>query len=223
MSRARHIRRGSRANETVKNKTPKKRTNKSYQSTAKGLFQWANSELEHVGRIAGVKDIDLQYTYAMSTLNGMAHLKDAIYQYIMSNEPGHLKTDLKIVHDKVIRVMKHLVKTYKLDIQTIVNFNTRHTLSNLIYLDNKDANNKGSRRKNTVKSTRSMRGGMCSCMLGRRGGQRGGDGQETTDYTVQGIPTTDDDNSVIVIGTYGPVTAKDYRQVMEDKEAGRLD
>jgi hypothetical protein len=122
-----------------------------------------------------------------------------------------MKADLKKVHDKVVRVMKHLVKTYHLDIQTIINFNTRHTLSNLSYL--------GSMTRKTV------RGGMCACMMGRRSGGRqfGGDGQETTDYTVQGVPTTDDDNSVVVIGAYGPVTAKEFKQVMEDREAGRLD
>ena len=71
-------------------------------------------------------------------------------------------------------------------------------------------------------------------MLGRVGGsarksvrsirrQRGGDGLETTDFKVQGIPTTDDDKSVVVIGDYGPVTAKQFQEIMEDREAGRLD
>jgi hypothetical protein len=34
---------------------------------------------------------------------------------------------------------------------------------------------------------------------------------------------TKDDNSVVVIGDYGPVTAKEFKNIMEDREAGRLD
>ena len=117
-------------------------TRKRYHSTAKGLMMWANSELEHVGRIASVEDKDLQYSYAMSTVNGMAHLKDALYQYIHGRTDSHMKGDLKEVHDKVIRVMKHLVKTYKINLDTIVKFNTRKVLSSLNYLKNKTRKNK---------------------------------------------------------------------------------
>lgn len=206
---------------------------KSYHSTAKGLFNWANSELEHVGRIAAVEDPDLQYAYAMSTLNGMAHLKDAIYEYINTNDVSHMKSDLRKIHDKVVRVMRHLVRTYNLNIQNIIKFNTRHTLSNLSYLKVKAK--KGTRgikaNRRTQKMTRKGHQGGCGCML-RRGGrarksrrQRGGDGQETTDYTVQGIPTTNDDKSVVVIGDYGPVTAKEFQEVaqqIENKKVGPL-
>lgn len=111
---------------------------------------WANSELEHVGRIAGVEDPDLQYSYAMSTLNGMAHLKDALYEYVTMGPDSHMKADLKIVHDKVIRVMKHLIKEYKLNLQTIVEFNTRKVLSSLNYLKNSPRTNKT--RKNNKKN-----------------------------------------------------------------------
>ncbi len=107
---------------------------KKYQSTAKGLMMWANSELEHVGRIASVEDPDLQYSYAMSTLNGMAHLKDALYEFVTERKGEPMTKDLKLVHDKVIRVMKHLVKIYKLNLDTIVQFNTRKVLSSLNYL-----------------------------------------------------------------------------------------
>ncbi|NBR60234.1 MAG: hypothetical protein EBT86_01045 [Actinobacteria bacterium] len=212
------------ANRSKTNRRTKKNSAmppKSYQSTAKGLYQWANSELEHVGRIASVSNPDLQYAYAMSTLNGMAHLKDALYEYITMNNTSHMKDDLRKVHDKVIRVMKHLVKTYNLNVQTIVDFNTRHTLSNLSYLNSASAR-KTMRNKN---GRSSIQGGMCACMAGRRSGGRqfGGDGQETTDFTVQGVPTTKDENSVIVIGNYGPVSAKEFKNVMEDREAGRLD
>jgi hypothetical protein len=109
---------------------------KKYRSTAKGLMMWANSELEHVGRIAAVEDPDLQYSYAMSTLNGMAHLKDALFQYVTEGPNEHMSKDLKVIHDKVIRVMKHLIKDYSLNLQTIVEFNTRKVLSSLNYLKN---------------------------------------------------------------------------------------
>lgn len=111
-------------------------------------MMWANSELEHVGRIAAVEDPDLQYSYAMSTLNGMAHLKDALYEYVTTGPDSHMKADLKIIHDKVIRVMKHLIKDYKLNLQTIVEFNTRKVLSSLNYLKNAPKTNNKTRKNN---------------------------------------------------------------------------
>lgn len=99
-------------------------------------MMWANSELEHVGRIAAVEDPDLQYSYAISTLNGMAHLKDALYEFVTERQGEPMTKDLKLIHDKVIRVMKHLIKDYNLNIQEIVQFNTRKVLSSLNYLKN---------------------------------------------------------------------------------------
>ena len=121
---------------------------KKYHSTAKSLMMWANSELEHVGRIAAVEDPDLQYSYAISTLNGMAHLKDALYEFVTETQrQGEPMTkDLKIIHDKVIRVMKHLIKTYKLNIQEIVQFNTKKVLSSLNYLKNVPRTNNKTRK-----------------------------------------------------------------------------
>lgn len=131
---------------------------KKYHATAKGLMMWANSELEHVGRIVAVEDPDLQYSYAMSTLNGMAHLKDALYEFVTERPNEPMSKDLKIVHDKVIRVMKHLVKDFNLDLNTIVAFNTRKVLSSLNYLKNtpkptpKTTNKANATRKNTKKN-----------------------------------------------------------------------
>ena len=107
---------------------------KKYETTAKGLMMWANSELEHVGRITSVKDKDIQYSYAMSTLNGMAHLKDALFETV--NDPAYQnwKTDLLRTHDSVIRVMKHLIKDYQLNLDAIRAFNERKVLSDLSYL-----------------------------------------------------------------------------------------
>ena len=106
---------------------------------------WANSELEHVGRIIAVEDPNIQYAYALSTLNGMVHLKDALFEYISDNPDAHMKNDMLVIHEKVIRVMKHLIKDFNLDISTIEAFNTRGTLSTLDYLKTQDGGKK--RRK----------------------------------------------------------------------------
>jgi len=114
-----------------------------YNSTAKGLMKWAESELEHVGRIASIKDKDIQYSYALSTVNGMAHLKDALAE--CAAQTGHHKADLLNTHDAVIRVMKHLVQTYKVNLNTIRQFNTRRVLSNMSYLTKKNTTRKKSK------------------------------------------------------------------------------
>jgi len=118
-----------------------------YEATAHGVMMWATSELEHVGRIASIKDEDIQYNYAMSTLFSMAHLKDALFELVNDPDYKHQKKDLLKTHDKVIRVMKHLCKEYELDLKAIKAFNTKKVLSNLDYLTNEtngyNANNEG--------------------------------------------------------------------------------
>jgi hypothetical protein len=152
-------------------------SNHKYEATAKGVMMWAASELEHVGRIVGIKDKDIQYSYAMSTLNGMAHLKDALFELV--NDPAYEnhKQDLLRVHDTVIRVMKHLVKDFDLDLNAIRMFNQRKILSNLSYLNDENAsenanNNEyesnesngansvsgGKRRRATRKNRKSLKG-----------------------------------------------------------------
>uniref|UniRef100_A0A6C0K7S6 Uncharacterized protein n=1 Tax=viral metagenome TaxID=1070528 RepID=A0A6C0K7S6_9ZZZZ len=111
---------------------------KQYHPTVKGIFEWANAELEHVGRIVSVEDPDLQYSYAMSTVNGMAYLKDAIYELVNDPKYSTHKEDLLRLHGAVIRTMKHLVKDFKIDLNAIKAFNTRKVLSNrnFTYLKN---------------------------------------------------------------------------------------
>jgi hypothetical protein len=87
-----------------------------------------------VGRIVSLKDADLQYSYALSTVNGMAHLKDAIAQYVAKYPKSRMRNDLLTVHEKVIRAMKHLVKDFNVNLNTIRAFNTKHVLSSLEYL-----------------------------------------------------------------------------------------
>ncbi len=105
-----------------------------YNATAKGLMMWAQHELEHVGRIAAIEDENIQYSYALSTLNGMAHLKDALYEFVSSRTDEHWTQDLLTIHEQVVRVMKHLIKDYDLDVDAIEEFNVRGVLSNLNYL-----------------------------------------------------------------------------------------
>ena len=119
-----------------------------YNSTAHGLMMWANSELEHVGRIAAIDDEAIQYSYALSTVNGMAHLKDAIAQYVERHPESPMTSDLVIIHDQVIRVMKHLIATYSVNLETIQEFNTKKILSSLEYLQLGGKHRKGTMRKN---------------------------------------------------------------------------
>lgn len=109
-------------------------------------MEWANRELEHVGRIAAVEDRDIQYSYAQSTVNGMLHLRDALFQLV--NDPNYAdkKVDLLKTHANVVRVVKHLIKEYKVNLNEIKRFNTHHVLGNLNYLGSK----KRTRRKRKV-------------------------------------------------------------------------
>jgi hypothetical protein len=111
-----------------------------YEATMKGVLGWAQGELEHVGRIAAVKDPKIQYSYALSTVNGMAHLKDALFELVGETEHADKKRDLLRIHDQVIRVMKHLIREYKIDLEPIRNFNVKGVLSNLGYLNNSSNN-----------------------------------------------------------------------------------
>ena len=106
-----------------------------YEATARGVMEWAHSELEHVGRIVSVQDPDIQYSYALSTVNGMLHLRQALNELIQDPEYTTHKKDLKKTHDAVIRVIKHLIKDFDIDIQTIKNFNTRQVLKDFDFLN----------------------------------------------------------------------------------------
>ena len=48
-----------------------------------------------------------------------------------------MKEDLVKTHKAVIRVMKHLIKDFNVNLNTIRAFNTKKVLSNLSYLKNK--------------------------------------------------------------------------------------
>ena len=105
-----------------------------YNTTIGAVMEWAKSELEHVGRIAAVEDPDLQYSYAQSTVNGMMHLRDALFQMVKDPKYAERKADLLKTHDSVVRVIKHLIKNYKVKLSEIKRFNTRKVLSAPTYL-----------------------------------------------------------------------------------------
>jgi len=116
-----------------------------YEKSSHGLMKWLSSELEHVGRIIAMKDPHLQKSYAMSTVNGMAHLKDALYEAVQDSADNEDKTQLLRAHDAVIRVMKHLIADFKIDVNAIKAFNTEKVLSNLSYLQS-NKNNKNNNK-----------------------------------------------------------------------------
>jgi len=130
---------------------------KEYHPTVRGVLEWANSELEHVGRIVSVEDPDLQYSYALSTVNGMAYLKDALYELVNDSKYSAHKEDLLRVHGAVIRTMKHLVKDFNIDLDAIKAFNTRKVLSNrnFTYLKNGKKENTPKNKSNTKSNNKS--------------------------------------------------------------------
>jgi len=129
-------------------------TEHKYNTTAYGVMEWAKGELEHVGRIASIKDEGIQYNYALSTVFGMAHLKDALFQ--MVNDPDYewKKADLLKTHDAVVRTMKHLVKDFGVDLSAVKAFNSRGVLSDLSYLTNTQEGGKRRRRSWSRKGSR---------------------------------------------------------------------
>ena len=118
---------------------------KKYESTVRGVMEWAKHELEHVGRIVAVHDPDIQYSYALSTVNGMLHLRQALHELIEDPEYAMHKKDLKKTHDSVVRVIKHLIKDFNVNLQTIKNFNTRQIL-NMDFLQTKKNTTRKARR-----------------------------------------------------------------------------
>jgi hypothetical protein len=66
----------------------------------------------------------------------------------------HHKKDLLIIHAKVIKAMKHLIKDFDLDLEAIKSFNTRHVLSNLSYLKNRNTRRNNKKKNNKTRRNR---------------------------------------------------------------------
>ena len=113
-------------------------SSKKYHMTMKGVMKWAQHEIKSVGYLAGVEDKDLQYSWAQSIVNGMLHLRDALYELVNDPAYKHEKEELLRMHDKVVRIVKHVIDEYKVNLNDIKQFNTRHVLGPLNYLKHKN-------------------------------------------------------------------------------------
>lgn len=109
-------------------------SSKKYDITYRGVMNWAKKELEGVGYLIGTKNSDIQYSYAQSKINAMAHLRDALLELVKDPRYKRERTDLVKVHDKVIRVMTHLISDFNVNLNDIKRFNTHHVLGNMSYL-----------------------------------------------------------------------------------------
>jgi hypothetical protein len=106
-------------------------TERKYKLTSMGVMKWAEHELKHVGRIVAVEDPDIQYSYAMSTLYGMLHLKKALTEMVNDSAYSVQREDLQRTLDQVVRAIKHLIKDFSLDLNAIQTFNTKKILGDL--------------------------------------------------------------------------------------------
>jgi len=111
--------------------TTRKATHHTYDATVRGVMEWAHSELAHVGRIVSLSDKDVQYAYALSTVNGMMHLSQAIEELLGDRAYSRHRTDLRKLHGKVARTIDHLIKDFGVNLGTIRAFNTRKVLRKL--------------------------------------------------------------------------------------------
>ena len=102
-----------------------------YKITAESAMEWAKHELDSVGRIAAVQDVDIQYTYAMCTVNSMLHLRKALMD--VSENPNYSQERARLLQtlDGVERVISHLIKDYGVDLNAIRAFNTRKIMGNI--------------------------------------------------------------------------------------------
>lgn len=123
-------------------------SSKKYDIAYRGVMNWAKHELEGVGYLIGTKNSDIQYSYAQSKVNAMAHLRDALLELVKDPKYKRERTELVKVHDKVIRVMDHLISDFNVNLNDIKRFNTHHVLGNFSYLK-KTRSNRGTRSSRT--------------------------------------------------------------------------
>ena len=111
---------------------------KHYDPTVQGVMGWARAEFFHAGELSGMRDKNLQYAYAQSTVNSMMHLHDAMLELLEDKRYRKDHADLRKTFDSVVRALKELIERYNIDIAAILAFNTRHVLRSLAYLRVKD-------------------------------------------------------------------------------------
>jgi hypothetical protein len=61
----------------------------------------------------------------------MLHLRNALRELVSDPAYSFQREDLLRTHDQVIRAIKHLIKDYSLDVNTVQLFNTRGVLGDL--------------------------------------------------------------------------------------------
>lgn len=103
---------------------------KKYKISVESVMEWAKHELDAVGRIASIEDTDIQYTYAMCTVNGMLHLRKALMD-LSENPTTQEGARILQTLDEVERVITHLIKDYGVDLNSIRAFNTRKIMGNI--------------------------------------------------------------------------------------------
>jgi hypothetical protein len=103
---------------------------KKYKISLQSALEWAKHELDAVGRIASIEDTDIQYTYAMCTVNGMLHLRKALMD-LSENPTTQERARTLQTLDEVDRVITHLIKDYGVDLNSIRAFNTRKIMGNI--------------------------------------------------------------------------------------------
>lgn len=104
---------------------------KRYKITSSSAMQWAKHELNAIGRIISIEDPDIQYSYAMSTLYGMLHLRNALNELVNDSAYSVQREDLQRTYQEVNRAIKHLIKDFSLDVNTAQIFNTKKVLGSL--------------------------------------------------------------------------------------------
>ena len=125
---------------------------KKYHTTVAGVNMWAVAELAHVGRIVAIEDPDVQYAYAQSTVNGMLHLRNAIYELLHDKAYGKHKEDLSRLYGQVNRAITHLVKDFGVDLSVIAAFNSRGVLGNISNVSRKAVTRKSKTRKSKTRN-----------------------------------------------------------------------
>jgi len=144
---------------------------KKYKLTSNSAMQWAKHELDHIGRIVAVEDPDIQYSYAMSTVYGMFHLKKALSELINDSAYSVQREDLQRTLDKVVRAIKHLIKDFSLDVTAIQSFNTKKILGDLsefrpVVIPRNEPRNTRNNRMNRNRNVRNTRNAPKQSLLG---------------------------------------------------------
>jgi hypothetical protein len=85
----------------------------------------------------------------------MLHLRDALFELVNDPAYSRSKTDLLRMHDKVVRVVKHLIKNYDVKLSEIKKFNTHKVLGKLNYL--RGGSNKSRKNRDHKNRTRKDR------------------------------------------------------------------